>query len=119
VQIHIYLRHTGIMSPYLPLSPSRGALTDEWRHPTFPNAAASFAALACLLLFRIRRYAWPRTLGMLLLLTAFAASVVGCGGGGGGGGVSTPGTTAGTYLVTVTGTSGSISATTTITLTIS
>jgi hypothetical protein len=54
-------------------------------------------------------------LGMLALLIALAGGVLACGGGGG---TSTPGTTAGIYTITVTGTSGMITAANTISLTV-
>jgi trimeric autotransporter adhesin len=77
-------------------------------------------AVAGLLLFTIpaRRRSWRSILGVLV----FAAMVslgIGCGGGsssGGGGGSS--GTTAGTYVITVTGTSGSLTASTTVSVTV-
>ena len=75
------------------------------------------AALACLLLFGIapRRRKWRAMLGILLLFAALAGGVFACGGGGGTGtgcnNVVTPGTTAGSYTITVTGTSGSTTAT--------
>jgi hypothetical protein len=51
-------------------------------------------------------------LGMIALLFILAGSVIACGGGGGGGGGGgNPGTTAGTYSVTITGTSGSMNVT--------
>src|ERR1019366_3189018 len=85
---------------------------------------AGSATLACLLLFGIpgRRRRWRTMLGMLLFLVALTGSVLACGGGGGGsggggrggGGSSNPGTTAGTYTVTVTGTSGTITQTGTV-----
>jgi hypothetical protein len=60
-------------------------------------------------------------LGMLALLAAFSGAVLACssvqsGGGGGGGG--NPGTTAGAYMVTVTGTSGSETQTAPVILTV-
>lgn len=72
------------------------------------------AALALILLFMVprRRRSWSAMLGMILLCAAIGA--VGCGGGSGGsggGGGGNSGTTAGNYTVTVTGTSGSVSAT--------
>ena len=83
------------------------------------------AALACLLLFAIpsRRRGWLAMVGMLGFLFVFTGGVLACGGGGGGngggGGTIIPGTTAGTYVVTVTCTSVSAAATTgTLTLTV-
>lgn len=95
-------------------------------HPKLPGEswyAAGGATLACLLLFGIpaRRRSWRTMLGMLALLAALSGGVLACGGGGGGGGNNcTPnsGTTAGTYTITVTGTSGTIVSTGTVTLTV-
>jgi len=87
-----------------------------------PWYAAGGAALACILLFGIpaRRRSWRTMLGMLVFLVALSGGVLACGGGGGGstggGGTSNPGTTAGTYTVTVTGTSGATTATGMVTL---
>ena len=81
--------------------------------------------MACLLLFAIpsRRRGWLAMVGMLGFLFVFTGGVLACGGGGGGngggGGTIIPGTTAGTYVVTVTCTSASAPATTgTLTLTV-
>jgi hypothetical protein len=94
-------------------------------HPKLPGVpwyAAGGATLACLLLFGIpaRRRRWQTILGMVVLFVALTSGVVACGGGGsrGGGGTGNPGTTAGAYTVTVTGTSGTIAATGTLTLTV-
>jgi hypothetical protein len=97
-------------------------------HPELPGEpwyAAGGATLACLLLFGIpaRRRSWRTMLGMLALLVLLTGGVLACGGGGGGGGGGnncTPnsGTTAGTYTITVTGTSGTIVSSGTITLTV-
>jgi hypothetical protein len=54
---------------------------------------------------------------MLALLVALASGVLACGGGGGGITIY-PGTTAGNYTITVTGTSGTTTATGTISLTV-
>jgi hypothetical protein len=87
--------------------------------------AAGGATLACVLLFVIptRRRRWRTMLGIIVLFAFSAFGIVSCGGGGGGGsnnggggGTSNPGTTAGTYTVTVTGTAGSTSEATTVTL---
>jgi len=85
--------------------------------------ATGGAALACLLLFGLpaRRREWRAMLGGFVLLVLLAGGVVSCGSGGkksGGGGGGNSGTTAGTYSITVTGTSGSASKTTVVTLTV-
>jgi hypothetical protein len=113
---------------YLTVS-TTAATTAALAHPKGPGVpwyAAGGTTLACLLLFGIpaRRRSWRTLLGMLVLLVAFAG-VVSCGGGGssggggnggGGGGTGSSGTTAGTYLITVTGTSGATSAQGVVTL---
>ncbi len=85
--------------------------------------SAGGAAVACILLFGIpaRRGRWQGMLGILLLLFSITGSVMACGGGGGGGGDGgggNPGTTAGAYTMTVTGTSGTITESGTVTLTV-
>ena len=81
-------------------------------------------ALAGLLFFGIpaRRRKW-RSILVILVFAGIAGLGIGCGsgnsgGGGGGGGTTIPGTTAGNYVLTVTGTSGSLTATTTVNLTV-
>jgi hypothetical protein len=106
---------------------------DYPRRPGLFRYAAGGSALACILLVLMptRGRNWRRTLGMLLLLVGVTGGVFACssgvdssggnsggGGGGGGGGTSNPGTTAGSYTITVTATSGSISQTGTVTLTV-
>ena len=88
----------------------------------FWPSAGGGAVLACLLFFWIpkKRRSW---LAMVVLLVFFVSMAgMACGGGGGGGsnsgGTTNPGTTAGTYTVTVTGTSGSLSHTATVSLTV-
>jgi len=81
-----------------------------------PLYARGGALLACLLLFSIapRRRKWRAMLGILLLFAALAGGVFACGGGSSGTGCNnavTPGTTAGNYTITVTGTSGTMTAT--------
>jgi Bacterial Ig-like domain (group 3) len=94
------------------------------RRSGVPWYAEGGAVLACLFLFGMpaRRRRWRTMLGMFMLLAALAASVMACGGGGngggGGGGGGIAGTTAGTYSISVTGTSGSIATTGFITLTV-
>ena len=78
--------------------------------------------LACVLLFgiRSRRRRFRAALGMLALLVALAGGVVACGGSKAA--ICTPttiaGTTAGTYTITVTGTSATAMASRTVTLTV-
>jgi hypothetical protein len=87
-----------------------------------PWFAGSGAVLACVFLFGIpaRRRRWQSILGMLLLLAALGGGLVACGGGGTSpcSPATTPGTTAGAYTITVTGTSGSLTETGTVTLTV-
>jgi hypothetical protein len=96
--------------------------------------AAGGASLTCILLFVVpaRRRRLRTMLGMIVLFACLAVGIVSCGGGGGGGGggsnggggggggggTSNPGTSAGTYTVTVTGTAGSTTETTAVTLTV-
>jgi len=83
--------------------------------------AGSGAALALLLFFGIpaRRRSWRSMLGIIVAMAVIGAlSSCGGSGGGGGGGQTIPGTTAGTYTVTVTGASGSITQTTPVTISV-
>jgi hypothetical protein len=87
-----------------------------------PWYATGGAALACILFFGIpARRKWRRLFGMLTLLVILGGGISACGGSGsgnGGGGQGIPGTTPGTYTVTITGTSGAISGTGKVTLTV-
>ena len=81
--------------------------------------------LACIVLFGFtaRRRRWQTMLSLFVFLIALSGGVLSCGGGGsggggGGGGNGSPGTTAGTYTVTVTGTSGATTATGAVSLTV-
>jgi hypothetical protein len=80
------------------------------------------ATLAGLLLLWIpRRRRWRTFLGLVTLLVALTGGVVSCGSGngsvsGGGGSSGNSGTTAGTYIITVTGTSGSLTSSGTMVL---
>jgi len=88
------------------------------RTPWYPIGGA---ALASVLLFAVpaRRRAWRAILGILVLLVILTDGMLACGGGtGGGGGVGNTGTTAGTYTVTVTGTSGAVTGTGAVSLTV-
>jgi hypothetical protein len=87
-----------------------------------PWYAAGGTAVASLLFFGIpaRRRRWRTMVGMFVLLALLTGGLVSCGGGGGGGGGNkgNPGTTAGSYTITVTGTSGSIMQTTNVSVTV-
>ena len=80
----------------------------------------SGVALACIVLcgLFVRRRRWPAVLGLLLFAALVACGVSGCvsgnSGAGSGGGGGNPGTAAGAYQVTVTASSGSVTAQTTI-----
>ena len=105
-----------------------GALRRPARPGTGSGAGRAWAGggavLACILLFGVskRRRRWQTMLGLLVFLIFLSGGVLSCGGGGsgggGGGGGGNPGTTAGAYMVTVTGTSGTMTATGTVSLTV-
>jgi len=81
------------------------------------------AALACLLFFAVpaKRRKWQALLGLVALCIALGVGVSACGGKSTGTAcpdISVTGTTAGNYTITVTGTSGSTTATGTVTLTV-
>jgi hypothetical protein len=88
--------------------------------PARPWLPAGSAALACLLIFLrpARRRGWRAAVGIFVLLAALAGGVCACGGGGGSSAVTNPPPLLplqpGTYFVTVTGTSGSMTASCTI-----
>ena len=86
------------------------------------NTAAG-TVLACTLLLGVpaQRRRWSRLLGMLLLAIPLAGGMLACGGSSGsGGGLSSgsPGTTAGTYIVTISAVSSAITQTGTLTVTV-
>jgi len=85
-----------------------------------PWIAAAGTALAGLLLLwgPRRRRSWQAILGMLALLAVFTGSLLACSTVQGGGGNGNPGTTAGTYTITVSATSGSETQTTPVGLTV-
>ena len=90
-------------------------------HSQFPRwfavGSETLAAAVLLFVFPIRRRRWQSLIGALLLVFLFNA-VSGCGGSSTpvntGGGNGTPGTTPGSYTITVTGTSGTSTANTTV-----
>jgi hypothetical protein len=88
-----------------------------------PWHAESGAALASLFLLIIpkRGRTWRSMLSLMLLFMALVGGVVACGGNGGGvacPNVVTSGTTPGTYIIGATGTSGAITKTGTVTVTV-
>jgi hypothetical protein len=96
----------------------------EWRAESVCKSYETqpiLAALACLLLFGItaRRRNWRTMLGLAVLFLALNGGVLACGGGNsGGGGTGSPGTTSGTYAISITGNSGAITAAGMVTLTV-
>jgi hypothetical protein len=71
----------------------------------------------------VRRRNWRNLLAMPALLVALAGGILACGAGGNspensGGGSTNPGTTPGSYTITVTGTAGTTTAGGTVTLTV-
>jgi hypothetical protein len=95
------------------------------KRPGTPWYLADGASLACILLFcvPVRRRKWQKTLSLFVFLLLLTGGALSCGGGGssgggGGGGGGISGTTAGNYVITVTGTSGTITATATVNLTV-
>jgi hypothetical protein len=87
-----------------------------------PWYAQGGAVLACLLLFGIapQRRKWHTMLGAFFLLVALTCGMLACGSGSTHScpPTTTPGTTAGAYTITVTGTSGATTASSSITLTV-
>jgi hypothetical protein len=101
-------------------APANIAVSKPWK-PDGRWLTSSGAFLACILLFDIpmRRRGRRLTLVAFLLLVAFATGFVACGGGGGNpttGITRSPGTTTGSYTITITGTAGSLTETGTATL---
>jgi len=80
----------------------------------------AFLVLLCGIPAERRR--WKGFLGMALVLLVLASGTIACGGagsgGGGGGGSGNPGTTPGNYIITVTGTIGTLTRESTLTLTV-
>jgi hypothetical protein len=104
----------------LTVSTTAASSAEKLIHRLFRPVDGTALALIVFLLVPRRRRNWLAVVGALVLFVVIGAS--GCGGGGtgdGGGGGGNPGTTAGSYTITVTGTSGSINETVgTVTLTV-
>jgi large repetitive protein len=90
-----------------------------------PWYAVGGATFACIFLVGIpaRRRRWQSILGLLVLLVALLSGVLSCGSGGGasgggGGSGANSGTVPGAYTITVSGTSGAITETGTVALTV-
>jgi hypothetical protein len=88
-----------------------------------PWYVAGGGSLACILLIAVpRRRNWKMMIGIAGLLMAFGAGLSSCSGGGGGGqspgGTVNSGTTPGTYILTVNATSGSLTTSNSVTLTV-
>jgi hypothetical protein len=94
------------------------AMNDPMRR-LWPGAGGAVLACVLLLFVPLRRRSWLALMAWVALFAAMAG--MGCGGstgGGGGGGQKDPGTTAGTYTVTITGVSGGMTETGTVALTV-
>jgi sugar lactone lactonase YvrE len=111
---------TLMVSTTAPTTAANRNLQMPWQGAT---KGATGAALACVALLFVpwRRRNWLFSIAWLALFAAMAG--MGCGGsstggGGGGGGQTNPGTTAGTYTVTITGVSGGMTETGTVALTV-
>jgi hypothetical protein len=89
------------------------------KQPGLPWYATGGTTLACLLFLCIpgRRRSLRKLLGIFALGVTLASGVLACGSGGSSGS-SNPGTTPGTYTITVTGVSGTETATGSVTLTV-
>jgi len=116
---------TGASAKAAALTVSTTAATTARLYPSrrreVPWYAGGGAAIACILLFGIpRRRRWRSLLGTIAFVVALCGGVLSCGGGngsiGGSGDGGSPGTTAGTYVITVTGTSGTITTTSVLNL---
>ena len=98
-----------------------GCSQAQQRHREVPWYTAGGAILACIMLFGIpaRRRRWRAALGMAALLIIVAGGLLACGGGSSStcNGIS-PGTTPGSYTITVTATSGATTATGPVSLTV-
>jgi N-acetylneuraminic acid mutarotase len=114
---------TGILTIATTATSSKSCTSSNQIPSGIPWYAGSGAALASLFLFVIpkRNRTWRSMFSLGLLFMVLVGGVVGCSGNGGGvacPNVVTSGTTAGTYIITVTATSGAIKKTGTVTMTV-
>ena len=96
---------------------SAAAVLNSPFHPGTRWLVTGGSVLGCvvLLISPTRRRRWRTLLGVLILTLSFAGGVTGCGGSGSSGGSGgRGGTTPGSYTIKITGTSGSLTATTMI-----
>jgi hypothetical protein len=117
----VTINGTTVQTSTLTVTTTTSKAENQIRNLFWPSAGGT--ALAALLFFVVPRgrRSWVSAVGLLLLVAS--TGLIGCGGGsgniGGGGGGGNSGTTPGSYTITVTGTSGTISATVgTVTLTV-
>ncbi len=112
----------GIATLTIYTTASSGCTSSNTMPRGLPWSMPGGAALAFVLLFGIparQRQRWRTMLSALALLVSLCTGMMACGGGGGGSATCTAitsGTTAGAYTITVTGVSGSTSASGTFTL---
>jgi len=107
---------TGSAAQTVTLTVNSTAATSALNHPGnsfWPRAGGTALAGMLFICLSARRRNMCSILGITVLLLFVAVSAIGCGGGGsngggGGGGGGNPGTTPGSYLITITGTSGII-----------
>jgi hypothetical protein len=97
---------------------TQSALRDpNWRGNGWLAAGSVSLALVVFFGIPMRKRRLRTMLGLLFLLTAVTNGVVACGGGGGGN-QGSPGTTPGSYTISITGVSGSLTETGTVALTV-
>lgn len=115
---------SGTANALLTVSSTAGSTTSAQSTREGFGLYSGGAALACVLLIGVpRRRTWGALLGTVVLLFALAGGMTACSGGslvatGRTTGSASAGTTAGTYVIAITGTSGATTATANVTLTV-
>ncbi|MGO8933953.1 MAG: choice-of-anchor D domain-containing protein [Terracidiphilus sp.] len=113
---------TSAQTATLTVTTTAASAMNEPMRRLWPGAGGAVLACVLLLFVPLRRRSWLALMAWVALFAAMAG--MGCGGGGtaggggGGGGQKDPGTTAGTYTVTITGVSGGMTETGTVALTV-